>query len=89
MNKLATATIKETEEIYLLNPSLWNPHDYSYAGNEENMLDWEVNMIKKRHRTQMMLCGIEVDAMMTASIKVSTVKSNAIDNIHQRSNNYL
>jgi hypothetical protein len=35
--------MKETEDIYLLTPSRWNPHDDLYATNEENMLDWEGN----------------------------------------------
>ena len=46
--KPTAANTKENEEIYLLTPSLWNPHDDAYAGNEENMLDWECNMIEKK-----------------------------------------
>jgi hypothetical protein len=40
--------MKETEDIYLLTPSQWNPHDHSYATNEENMLDREGNMLTKK-----------------------------------------
>ena len=66
--------MKEYEEIYLLATSLWKPHDNAYAGNEENMLDWEGIMIEKRNRTKIMLHDIEVDAMTEASEKVSAVK---------------
>jgi hypothetical protein len=46
-----TATLMmETEDIYLLTPSRWNPHDDSYATNEENMLNWEGNMKMKKDR---------------------------------------
>ena len=26
----------------------WNPHSYSYTRNEENMLDWEGNMVEPK-----------------------------------------
>jgi hypothetical protein len=44
-SKPTSLLMKETEDIYLLTPSRWNPHDASYATNKENMLDWEGNMI--------------------------------------------
>ena len=47
-SKPTALLMKETEDIYLLTPSRWNPHDDSYATNEENMLDWEGNMVTKK-----------------------------------------
>jgi hypothetical protein len=38
------------DDTYLLTPNgHWNPHSESYSKNEENMLDWEGNMVEKRH----------------------------------------
>jgi hypothetical protein len=39
--------MQETEDVYLLTPSRWDPHCDAYAINEENMLDWEGNMVEK------------------------------------------
>ena len=38
----------ENDEVYLLTPTRFNPHDDAYAANEESMLDWEGNMIEKK-----------------------------------------
>ena len=49
-SKLTAQTLEETEEVYLLTPSRWNPHCDSYAQNEENMLDWEGDMVERKDR---------------------------------------
>ena len=46
-------------------------------------------MIDKRNKTKILLYGIEVDVMTSASAKVSDAESNAIEKILQRSNNNL
>ncbi len=53
--------MKGTEEVYLLTPSKWNPHSDAYATNEENMLDWEGNMVEKRDRSQILLSEVHED----------------------------
>lgn len=42
--------LETSEEIYLLTPDRFNPHDLAYAQNEDAMLDWEGNMVQKIHR---------------------------------------
>ena len=37
--------LMETEGVYMLTPSVWNPHCCAYTRNEETMIDWEGNMI--------------------------------------------
>ena len=49
-SKLTAQTLEETEEVYLLTPSRWNPHCDTYAQNEENMLDWEGDMVERKDR---------------------------------------
>jgi hypothetical protein len=57
-----TAThMQDSDEIYMLTPDRFNPHDDSYAENEDNMLDWEGNMIEKKHRTKILLFLSEVE----------------------------
>ena len=84
-SKPTTAIMREAEEVYLLTPNVWNPHDDAYAANEENMLDWEGNMIEARKRTKILLSDIKVDAMTAASVQVSAVESTKIDELLQRS----
>ena len=41
-----TATnMQSSDEIYMLNMDQFNPHDNLYAANEDNILDWEGNML--------------------------------------------
>ena len=77
--------MKEAEEVYMLTPSQWNPHCNAYATNEENMLDWEGNMVEKQDRSQILLSEVQEDAVMSASVQVSSIESNAIDSILERS----
>jgi hypothetical protein len=84
-SKPASLLMKETEDIYLLTPSQWNPHDDSYATNEENMLDWEGNMITKKDRVQVLLSEVAGDTALAVSVQISSVENCAIDTVLQRS----
>jgi hypothetical protein len=77
--------MKETEDIYLLTPSRWNPHDGSYATNEESMLDWEGNMITKKDRIQVLLLKVAEDTALAASVQILSIENCAIDTVLQRS----
>jgi hypothetical protein len=75
-----TATqMQESEEIYVLIPTRFNPHDDAYSSNEANMLDWEGNMIEKEHRTKILLSEVDESEAMAASVQVSSIESRAID----------
>jgi hypothetical protein len=76
----------ETEEIYMLTPSRWDPHQTAYADNEDNMLDWEGNMITKRDRQQILLSEIQDDTAMAASIEISSIEVQAIDSVMETMN---
>jgi hypothetical protein len=84
-SKPTALLMKETDDIYLLTTSRWNPHDDSYATNEENMLDWEGNIITKKDRVQVLLSEIPEDTAVAASVQISSVENCAIDSVLQRS----
>jgi hypothetical protein len=43
------------DDVYILtNNGVWNPHSDAYSRNEENMLDWEGNMVEKKYRKQIL-----------------------------------
>ena len=54
-SKPKAQTLQETEEVYLLTPSHWNPHCDLYAQNKVNMLDWEGNMVERKDRMQILI----------------------------------
>ena len=70
-----------TEDVYLLTPSTMNHHCDAYATNEENMLDWEGNMVQRRFRVQILLSNIPEDVAMTASVQVSSAEARTIDTV--------
>ena len=75
-----TATMMQTsDEIYMLTNDQFNPHDDSYAANEESMLDWEGNMVERKHRATILLSEVEEDEIMAASVQISSMESKAID----------
>ncbi|GAF79741.1 unnamed protein product, partial [marine sediment metagenome] len=56
-------------------------HSDVYARNEENMLDWNGNMVEPKDRVRVLLSDIEEDTAMVASATVSMVETQAIDRI--------
>jgi hypothetical protein len=80
-SKPTITMMQESEEVYLLTPTNFNPHDDAYATNEESMMDWEGNMIEKQHRTQIILSEIEEDDSMRVSSVISSIESRTIDRV--------
>ena len=50
-----------------------------YASNEENLLDWEGNIIDRAKRQQILLADFEHDDAMAVSVQVGSVEVKAID----------
>jgi hypothetical protein len=70
------------DDVYLLTPNgVWNPHSDAYSRNEENMLDWEGNMVEKQYRKQILLSEVESDTTMAAAATISKVESQAVDRL--------
>ena len=80
-SKPTAQTLQETEEVYLLTPSRWNPHCDSYAQNEENMLDWEGNMVERKDRMQILIDDLPDGAKTVGSTQISKVESARINAI--------
>ena len=74
-----------SEDVYVMTPSRWNLHSEAYAANEENMLDWEGNMIEKKDRVQILLSDIEDDPAIAASVQVSSIETRFVDDVIERS----
>jgi hypothetical protein len=75
-----TAQLDACDDVYLLTPNGdWNPHSDAYSRNEENMLDWEGNIVEKQDRKQIMLAEVEPDTAMASAATISKVESQAVD----------
>ena len=77
--------MNDCEDVYLLTPTRWNPHDDSYATNEENMVDWEGNMVEKQYRKQVLLSSVAENKEMAASMLIGSMESKAVDQVFERS----
>jgi hypothetical protein len=84
-SKPTEQTLNDSDEVYTLTPTKWNPHCDAYAANEENMLDWEGNIVEKKDRVQVILSDIAEDLAAAASVQVSSLESRCIDDVLQRS----
>ncbi len=80
MYKPSREQMEECENVYLLTPNgQWNPHTDVYAKNEENILDWEGNIVEPKNRPKIILSEVQDDEAMTAVTMVSSVESQAVD----------
>ena len=73
--------LESEEEIYMLTPQHFNPHDIAYALNEDAMLDWEGNMVEQKDRQQYFLADIEIDEEVPLSSIVSSTEEKYCDSV--------
>ena len=68
-SKPSIQELEEPEDVYVLTPTIWNPHSDAYVINEESMLDWEGNMKhEKDHEKRVVLEEIPSDDTMISSL---------------------
>ena len=56
--------------MYLLTPTIWNPHNDAYADNEASMLDWQGQLLNKESRQRILVSDIPDDVNISASIAI-------------------
>ena len=77
--------VEAIEDVYLLTPEAFNPHDTAYALNEDAILDWEGNIVEPHRRQRFLLSEIEGEDEMEAPAAISSAESDLIDRlIHLR-----
>ena len=68
-SKSSVKELEEPEDVYVLTPTIWNPHSDAYVINEESMLDWVGNMRNERdHEKRMVLEDTPSDDTMISSL---------------------
>jgi hypothetical protein len=84
-SKLTAKHMMEAEDVHILATSRMNPHCNAHATNEENMLDWEGNiMMQRKDRIQILLSIIQEDVALAASAQVLSTEARAIDTVLER-----
>ena len=85
---LTRKTTKEelvsTEDVLVMTPQVqnWDPNFDVYARNEENMTNWEENLVEPRHCVRIMIEDLpEIDSSMAASAVISVSKYKLIENM--------
>ena len=67
-SKPSIKDLEEPENVYVLTPTIWNPHSETYVINEQSMPDWEGNMRNDRdHEKRVVLEDIPSDETMISS----------------------
>jgi hypothetical protein len=67
--------LNSSEEIHMLTPGRWDPHNDAYAYNEEHMLDWEGKMISRKDRTSTTILLEDIDDADTMVPSVSAAET--------------
>ena len=70
--------LEECEDIYVLTPSRWDPHNTAYAHHEEHMLGWQGNIVDPRDHQTISLIDIEEDADIASATYVGSIEEHAI-----------
>ena len=60
----------DSEEVYLITTSRWNPHYKAYTSNKKIMIYWEGHLIEKKDRQHFLLSEIEEDVTIDLTSKV-------------------
>ena len=80
-SKPTLKTLEANENVIEITPLNWNPHTDHWAKDEENMLDWEGNLVsnQKQRRFDLEMEGGEEHPLMVTSLGVTQEENTRID----------
>ena len=81
VSKPSHDTLQFCDDVYLLTPTRWNPHDEGYAANEENMLDWQGNLVAQKKRQKITLSDIPENDNMLAAVQIGQVETKVVEDL--------
>ena len=74
--------VNTVEDVYMLTPDDFHPHDPAYAINEANMVDWKGDIVPEFHRQRVILEDIPEPPMEIASVTcISDEEQQHIDKL--------
>ena len=84
-SKPSIKDLEEPDDIYVLTPTISNPHSDTYVINEESILDWEGHMRNERdHEKRVVLDKIPSEETMISLLALcekekNIISSNSVD----------
>ena len=69
--------LNDNDDIYLLTPDNFDPHNIAYANNEDQMFDWQGDLSNQRNR-KLLLKDITEPI---ASIVIAAMKETVVDDL--------
>ena len=66
-------------ELYMLTPNSWDPHNVAYRLNEESMINWKGEIAAKSNRQQFLLSDWKEDVEMAAAMTVGSLETTVVD----------
>ena len=92
-SKPTTQMINECEDVYVITPPIWNPHETAYAHNEDQMLNCHGELADPRDRRMILLEEILEDPAYAEAghIGLNETKTitNLIGNVNVKENDIL
>ena len=77
--KPTTYELEGVDDVYVLTPDRFNPHDEAYAANERHHTDWNGDIVPHKDRQRIILSEIPTEGDMAISMSISAAECAAID----------
>eukprot|EP00957_Ditylum_brightwellii_P083055 6313382-Ditylum_brightwellii.AAC.1 len=74
ISKPSIEEVNTYESVYTLTPHRWNPYVKQYANCEQNLIDWEGNVLGKTNEMKIILTDIPDDEFIASSMIISSVE---------------
>ena len=82
VRKPTTEEVNAIEDVYLLTPDDFNPHDPTYSMNEEQLMDWKGDVVPEHHRQRILLEDIpELPMEIASTTCISQEEQRRIDSL--------
>eukprot|EP00957_Ditylum_brightwellii_P022424 1692021-Ditylum_brightwellii.AAC.1 len=73
--------VNTSESMHTLAPNTWNPHAKQYANCEQNLIDWESNVLGNTDEMKIILADIQYDEDMASSIMIGSAEARYMDTL--------
>jgi hypothetical protein len=78
-SKPSAEMLNECEEVYMLTPSTWNPHNPVYSSNEENMINWKGDMRVEEDMQHIILSDVAENTNISSAVFVGHIETKTIE----------
>eukprot|EP00957_Ditylum_brightwellii_P162731 12392290-Ditylum_brightwellii.AAC.1 len=80
-SKPSIEEVNTSKSVCILTSNRWNPHSGKYANCEQNLIDWEGNVLCKIDEMKMILADIPDDEDMGSSMMIGSAEVRYMDTL--------